>query len=94
MEINLSKSKQLVGLYCSETSISSLELNYVPNLTTLVCSNNNLSIIAIDSILVDLDSNGKEEGFANLTGNSVPGVSGQTALSNLVTKQWSIDVDI
>lgn len=77
-----------------------LNLALVPNLTTFTQNASGLSVARVNTILQQLDANGKSGGNVNVSQYlasvypaSPPSGAGATAKTNLLGKGWTVTTD-
>jgi len=90
-ELDVSTNTALTYLNCSSTNISVLDVSTNTELTSLRCYNSNQDPSITDQIFIDLDANGKSNGYLHIRNNRTS--ASDTARSNLITKGWSITDD-
>lgn len=95
VKLKFRKPLSLIGVVIAGklTTISSLAA--LDNLVTLDLSGNTLSVSEVSTVLTELDANGKQNGTVNLnqTPDAVPNGAGDTAITSLQGKGWTVTVD-
>ena len=95
--LNLSGSTALTDLFCYSNQLTSLDVSTNTALTYLICNSNQLTQVAVDKILLDLVTNGKSNGYLDLSGGTNAAPSSTAPGSNydilLTTRHWTVSTE-
>lgn len=94
--IDLSANSYLEYLYMNGNNLTTVNISNNPLLKVVQFKNNRLTTAAINSILIALDNAGITRGQVNLsqqTPAAPPGVDGDVARGNLISKGWTVITD-
>ena len=87
--LDVSTNTELTSLYCYDNTISTLDVSNNTELIYLSCYGNNQAAAITDQIYIDLDANGKSNGYLEIRNNRTSASDG--ARANLITKGWGIN---
>ena len=90
--LNVTNLTSLTLLICNSNSISTLDVSNLTSLISLSCHSNQISNTTNSQILVDLDNNGKNNGYfrSSIFGDGSLTTAGAAAKTNLQGKGWTI----
>ena len=90
--LDISQNVNLVTLFCQVNQLTTLDISQNVSLKTLVCHTNQLDATTNSQILIDLDTNGQNNGLfsSSIFGGGSLTAAGQTAKINLLSKGWTI----
>ena len=90
--IDLSNDHNLTTLSCEQNAITTIALSPSASVISLTANDNLLSQQEVDDLLIYLDNNGLTFGNVNLagTGNAARSSASDTAVSSLVSKNWTV----
>lgn len=91
-ELILSSNIELVDLHCSNNLLTDLNISTNTKLVQLRCFNNQLDNLVNSQILIDLDTNGKLNGYlqSSIFGGGALTAAGLAAKASLQSKGWTI----
>ncbi len=93
-DLDLSNLVNLEYITLFSNSLETLDISKCPNLNHVSVVYNNLTEAAVDSILHYLVAFGLEDGYVNLSGNTVPSSDGIADGDILVGRNWNVNYDM
>lgn len=93
--LDLTGLSSMDQLYHSNTNLTHINITGCINLIDISLWFNSLTEASVDHLLITLDNNGLTNGFIDISSgtNSAPSVIGATAVSNLISKGWSVSTN-
>lgn len=93
--INLSTNTALVSIRVDEQPIATATISTLPNANDVAFFDCELDETSVDAVLVALDANGLNDGYADLSGgsNAPPSGAGLSAKASLEGKGWEVYVN-